>query len=368
MRQFLSHSLWFCWIALVSCSGNPDILPPTNVDRAGHVECQKDARTDRVTAATWNMAIGFDVSDLLFLNLDSLRVIHSRTEKMLGDAVRALPRLRIHLMAQEIASNHPDVVGLQETMHLSRNDTLIADFIDTLQSDLVALGVPYQIFRRPLNEATLHIASPTGGSDTIKMNFHEGQALLVSKRWTVVQEGIIPFRNVIPVNMLGLNTVTDRSAQWAWLRDSSGFQLEVWNTHLEVLNAQIIGQAGEFTSVSDSLRAVMIAKGFSPSGRLFLGDINSVSKTAADSILTQAGWFDSWSETRWGPGFTYGFGSFRDSARVMTSRFDRILSQGTCGVDTAYLRGTKAVVTDSGPLFPSDHAMIVSKLRYGIRP
>jgi len=367
MRHFLS--ILATGAFLLSCSGGSDVLPPSDIDRVGHLTCQQGSRADLVTAGTWNMAIGFEVKDLLFLNLDSVRVIHERATKIFSDARRALPRLRIRLMAEEIAKNRPEVLGLQETMHLAKDDTLIADFLDTLKADLHALGVDdYQILSRPLNEATLHFASPTNGPDSMVMNFHEGQALLVSKRWTVVKDGIIPFRDVIPVNMLGLKTVTDRSAQWAWLRDSSGFQLEVWNTHLEILDSKIIAQASEFTAISDSLRASRIALGFAPSGRLFLGDINSIPGAAADPILTKSGWFDAWSETRWGPGYTYGGGSIRDPARKLSQRLDRILSQGVCTVDTAYLRGDVASVTDSGALFPSDHALIVAKLRYGIRP
>jgi endonuclease/exonuclease/phosphatase family metal-dependent hydrolase len=367
MRRFLS--ILASGAFLISCSGGSDVLPPSEVDRVGRLQCLQGARSDIVTAGTWNMGIGFQVTDLLFLNLDSVRVIHERATKIFADARRALPRMRIRLMAEEIARNRPDVLGLQETMYLAKDDTLIAHFLDTLEADLHTLGVhDYQILSRPLNEATLHFASPTNGPDSMVMKFHEGQALLVSKRWTVVKDGIIPFRDVIPVNMLGLKTVTDRSAQWAWLRDSTGFQLEVWNTHLEILDSKIIAQTNEFLAASDSLRASMIAKGHTPSGRLFLGDINSTPGNVGDPLLAKAGWVDNWSESKWGPGYTYGSGSIRDPARKMSQRLDRILSQGSCKIDTAFLRGDVAVATDSGALFPSDHALIVSRIQYGVRP
>jgi hypothetical protein len=53
---------------------------------------------------------------------------------------------------------------------------------------------------------------------------------------------------------------------------------------------------------------------------------------------------------------------------VLTERLDRILHQGGCGIDTAFVHGNAAFPTDSGPLFPSDHGLVVAKLRYGIRP
>jgi hypothetical protein len=107
--------------------------------------------------------------------------------------------------------------------------------------------------------------------------------------------------------------------------------------------------------------------GFKPSGRLFLGDINSQPGSIASDIFLQAHWKDSWDSTRFGSGPTYGSGSLRDSTRVLTERLDRILDQGGCAVDTAFVHGNTAVATDSGPLFPSDHGVVVAKLRYGIR-
>lgn len=361
-------------VLLASCSDSPDVLPPSTVDRSGYLECQPGSRADLATAASWNMSIGFEVKDLLFLDATKLDVLRSRAEKVFADAARSLPRQRVRLMAQEIAATRPDVVGLQETMHLERNGVLIADFLDSLESDLAALGTNYRLLRRPLNTATLRIApipdesGKSNPADSIIMTFGEGQALLVSNRWTVLEEGLIPFRNVLHVEMAGLNTVTDRSAQWAWLRDSSGFLLEVWNTHLEVLNAQIVAQAGEFKSFADSLRAAKIRQGLAPSGRLFLGDINSEPGKAADTVLANAGWKDSWSTARWGTGNTWGGGGPRDTTRKLSQRIDRVLSQGACAIDTAWLQGDRALATDSGWLFPSDHAMVAATIRFGVRP
>lgn len=362
------------FVLLAACSDSPDILPPSVVDRSGYLECLPGARSDLVTASSWNMSIGFNVKDLLFLDVSKLDVLRSRAEKVFADAAYSLPRQRVRLMAQEIAAARPDVVGLQETMHMERNGVLIADFLDSLESDLASLGTPYRMLRRPLNVATLRIAplpddsGRSNPADSIIMTFGEGQALLVSSRWTVVEEGLIPFRNVIPVEMAGLKTVTDRSAQWAWLRDGSGFQLEVWNTHLEVLNTQIVAQAGEFKGFADSLRAAKIRQGFTPSGRLFLGDINSEPGRAADTILSNAGWRDVWSTARWGTGNTWGGGGPRDTTRKLTQRIDRVLVQGACAIDSAWLQGDRPQPTDSGWLFPSDHAMVAARIRYGIRP
>ena len=355
------------FVLLGACGSDPNVLGSSATRRADPVTCMDSARVDRVFAATWNMAIGFSVSDLFFLNPDSLRVIHLRAQKMHDDAVANLPRERVRLMAQEIARTGPEIVGLQETMRMVWNGELVASFLDTLMSDLQGLGARYTLYASPLNHNTLHIPALPGTADSIVMEFSEGNAILVSNRWTVASSGTIHYRNVIPVDMLGLKTITERAAQWMLLRDTSGFQLEVWNTHLEVLDAQTIGQAGEFTFVADSLRAVQLQAGFSPSGRLFLGDINSLPGSTVDSIYARAGWKDAWDPLRSGPGFTYGSGSLHDTARVLTERLDRVLHQGGCGIDTAFLRGDAAVSTDSGPLFPSDHAMIAARIRYGIR-
>jgi endonuclease/exonuclease/phosphatase family metal-dependent hydrolase len=355
-------------VLLSSCGSSPDVLPSTNTERAQPVTCLESARVDRVDAATWNMAIGFDVSDLLFLNPDSLRVIHERAQKLHDDAVNNLPRERVRLIAQEIARTTPEIVGLQETMRMVWNGTLVASFLDTLMSDLRGMGANYTLVASPLNHNTLRIAPiEAGGGDSIVLEFAEGNAFLVGPRWSIVDTGTIHYRDVIPVDMLGLRTVTDRAAQWAALRDSSGFQLEVWNTHLEVLDAQTIGQAGEFTFFADSLRAALLHKGFSPSGRLFLGDINSLPGSTVDSIFLRGHWNDSWDSTRFGTGYTYGSIGLRDSTHVPTERLDYLFHQGGCGVDTAWVGGITAQATDSGPLFPSDHGVVHARIRYGVR-
>ncbi|HNY31976.1 MAG TPA: hypothetical protein PKO15_13905 [Fibrobacteria bacterium] len=374
MRRFLS--VLAIASILVGCGSESEILPPMQVDRLGRESCKEGSRMDTLVAGSWNLAVGFDVKDLFFLDPDSTAAIYHRAEKIFADARRNLPRERIRLVASEIARSGADVVGLQEVLHLAKGDTLVADFLDTLQADLSALGVKYNAYLRPLNAQTMRMPPPDSVDpsglpvrrDTLVMHFSEGQALLVSDRFLVLEEGIQDFRNVIPVTLPGgVRTTTQRSVQWALLRDRSGFQMEVWNTHLEILQGQITAQTGEFLSLSDSLRATKSGM-FHPSGRLFVGDINNEPGQLSPQMLESSGWMDTWSEVRFGKGFTYGGGSLRDSVKNFYQRIDRVMHQGGCVVDTAWLQGTHASLTDSGWLFPSDHALVLARILYGIRP
>lgn len=374
MRHFLTCMA--ISVVLSGCGADSEIIPPMQVDRVGREACREGTRADSLVAGSWNLAVGFDVKDLFFLDPDSTAAIYRRAEKIFADARRNLPHERIRLVADEIAKSHADVVGLQEVLYLAKGDTLIADFVALLKTQLQARGADYRIYYRPLNVQTMRMPAPdiidSFGvripQDTMVMHFKEGQALLVSSRLQVVDEGILGFRNVIPVTLPGgMHTVTERAVQWALIRNQDGLNVEVWNTHLEILQSQITAQTGEFLSLSDSLRATKVST-FSPSARVFLGDINNQTGEPADVMLHNAGWHDSWDTTRQGAGPTYGGGSLRDSVKNFSQRLDRVLHQGGCSVDSVWLSGTKAAKTDSGWLFPSDHALVLAKIRYGIRP
>jgi endonuclease/exonuclease/phosphatase family metal-dependent hydrolase len=366
MRQILSATILAT--LLWGCGTESDIIPPMQVDRLGRETCKEGTRPDSLVAGSWNLAVGFDVKDLFFLDPDSTAAIYRRAEKIFADARRNQPRERIRLMAREIAASRAEVVGLQEVLYLAKGDSLIANFLDTLRSDLALLGANYKFYLRPLNVQTMRMNPPTPAHDTLVMHFKEGQALLVSDRFDVLQEGVLAYRNVIPVTLPGgVHTVTERAVQWALLRAKDGFQVEVWNTHLEILQAQITAQTGEFLSLSDSLRAAKVAQ-FSPSGRVFLGDINNIPGDASPTMLLNAGWKDTWDESRLGLGYTYGGGSLRDSVKNFHQRIDRVMHQGGCSIDSAWITGNKATLTDSGWLFPSDHVLVLAKIRYGIRP
>lgn len=368
-----SHILLpFASLALfAACSGEGSVRP-SEVELAEPQACLEGAAADSVRAASFNLSIGFKVEDLLFLDMNDDSVVDARARKLLSDARSSLPRERVREAARTIAASSPDVVGLQETLFLAVNDSVEISMLDTLLADLRDLGQDgWTLLRRPLNHVEF-TTTPSDGSAPLHLEFSEGLALLVAPRWNVEEESLFPFRNVLSVDVLGTVQESERAVQYARLSDRSGFALEVWNTHLEVLSTIRQGQAGELGLISDSLRYARQRTGAAPSGRLLLGDLNAEPGVDADSMLLARGWLDAWTLGSGAlPGATCCVGDLHDPASGFAEtgrRIDRVLAQGACSARDAQVLLALPFVTESGDsLFASDHGLVEADLVYGVR-
>ncbi|MCB9497660.1 MAG: hypothetical protein H6686_12310 [Fibrobacteria bacterium] len=355
---------------LLSCGNGPSDVPWRPQTLSGPQTCVEGSRPDTVLAASLNLSIGFRVEDLLFIDQGSDSVVYRRVEGIYADAARSLPRERIRRIAVEIAALRPDLVGLQECLHLERDGKIVMDMLDTLRHDLDSLGLAdYSLHRHALNPVDVVVGRP--GGDSIHVVFHEGLATLVSPRWTVRRDVILPFKSVLSIELIGRRATSERAAQGLLLSAADGFHLESWNTHLEVLPFQRKNQATELVLVADSLRSELAID--PPAGRVLLGDLNSAPGLDADSLLTQAGWKDSWTDAgnrSRGPTCCVSnnrsaTGSYETSGR----RIDYVRHQGACRVDSTSVRLDSWFLTGSGDtLWTSDHGLVLARMIYGVRP
>ena len=357
---------------LGGCGQGPSDIAISPAPLAGPRVCLDSARQDTVLAVSHNLSIGFRVEDLLFINTSVDSVVYQRAERIYSSAARSLPRERIRAVAASIAALRPDLVGLQECLRLERDGIVVMDMLDTLRRDLDSLGLSgWTLHNEPMNRFDMTVRHPRG--DSIVVGFHEGLALLVGPRWTAEHENLFPFESVLSVKILGRRAVSERAAQSMVLRRDDGFRLEAWNTHLEVFAFQRKNQASELAFAVDSLGWVRRAE--PPTARVLFGDLNAEPGLEADAVLRQAGWRDAWEDdpSRTGdPGFTCCVSDPRSSTagyRTGGRRIDRVMHQGGCAVDSARLLLDDWFVTPAGDtLWASDHAMVVARIRYGIRP
>lgn len=359
-------------LALLSgCGQGPSDIAISPAPLAGPRACLDSARQDTVLAISHNLSIGFRVEDLLFINTSVDSVVYQRAERIYSSAARSLPRERIRAIASSIASSRPDVVGLQECLRLERDGIVVMDMLDSLRRDLDSLGMSEWILHRtPLNRFDMTVRHPRG--DSLVVGFHEGLAMLVGPGWTLEHANTFPFESVLSVKILGRRATSERAAQSLVLRRDDGFRLETWNTHLEVFAFQRKNQASELAFAVDSLGWVRRAE--PPTGRVLFGDLNAEPGLEADAVLRQAGWRDAWeddSARRADPGFTCCVTDPRSPGagyRTNGRRIDRVMHQGGCGVDSSRLLLDDWFITPGGDtLWASDHAMVVARIRYGIR-
>lgn len=356
---------------LSGCGQGPSDIEITPAPLAAPRVCLDSARQDTVLAVSHNLSIGFRVEDLLFINTSVDSVVFQRAERIYSSAARSLPRERIRAIAASIAALRPDVVGLQECLRLERDGVVVMDMLDTLRRDLDSLGMSgWILHRNPMNRFDMTVRHPRG--DSLVVGFHEGLATLVGPRWTVDHANLFPYESVLSVKILGRRATSERAAQALVLRRDDGFRLEAWNTHLEVFAFQRKNQASELAFAVDSLG--WVRRNEPPTGRVLFGDLNAEPGLEADAVLRQAGWRDAWEDdpARAGdPGFTCCVTDPRSPKagyRTGGRRIDRVMHQGGCGVDSAKLLLDQWFLTPAGDtLWASDHAMVVARIRYGIR-
>jgi endonuclease/exonuclease/phosphatase family metal-dependent hydrolase len=279
---------------------------------------------------------------------------------------------RAKALAREIADADPTLVGLQEGAIWSTgpiNDPAPAtnvqyDFIDSLRSELAAIGAPYDVVRIQ-KEADLEAPAGAPFFQDIRLQMHD--AILVKSglagEVTLTNDQSANFANKLVITTgLGQQITVDRG----WVSVDAVVNKRAFrfvNTHLEAFHPIIrLQQAGE-------LLAGPI--GAAPGKVVLVGDINSgpdlpvaLNRLAYEALVT-GGMVDAWPIANPGdPGPTAGFSELLDdpSANVLTNRIDMVMFKGDVGVTSVRRYGIDADNRTAGGLWPSDHAAVLGTL------
>ena len=301
--------------------------------------------------------------------------------------------VRSRLLAREIATERPDVVGLQEVaqwrsgpLELDKIGTPNAehvdyDFLATLTADLAAAGADYDVVgvqQESDVEGPAFEGNPFAGTmkdpRDVRLTMRDVMLVRGDHGLKVLDKGGAQYQTRLPVSVGGVPFLFIRGYNWADVKAGS-MTVRVINTHLESASSDIaLGQAME----------LMAGPAKSPHSTVVVCDCNSdpLNHTVKpgetqqhsapyDYITGPGGFTDEW--LRWKPadqGWTSGLSELVNdpTAAGFDHRIDMVFARRAAGgglpVDKGWVTGTK--VSDRDPttgLWPSDHGGVVLRLR-----
>lgn len=364
----------------------------------------------KITAMTRNLYLGADIFRVVeaALNpnpnpdgLDVPRAVATVYQTMLYTNFGA----RAKAIADEIALNKPQVIGLQEVSTFYKQtpsdfqignpvkaSTVVINFFDVLDAELKARGMYYQAFKvtnADVELPMLDTSSPTYLSD-VRMVDHD--YILVRKGTAAAQ---VLEKNYSTNVGLQLGAVYVEFTRGCLAVDVTvkGDAYRFVSTHLEVRSS--VGsvyrfvQSAQMNELLDDLDDLSLEKG--PKPLIMVGDFNS----SPDDVpgyyqhpiygplpyyppylqAVNAGYLDSWLlQSRYDEGYTSGFDEYvSDPTAVLDSRIDLIfLDPYALDLDKVSCDIVGDEVSDMIPnpghsgqyLWPSDHAGVVSKIKF----
>ena len=280
---------------------------------------------------------------------------------------------RAKALAREIADADPTLVGLQEVatwrsgaFNNPAPATIVEyDFLASLQSELAAIGAPYNLVRKQ-QEADLE--SPAGSPyfKDFRLTMHDA---------ILVKAGLgseVALSNTQSANFNNNLTLTTGTGQTitvlrGWVSVDAVVNKRPFrfvNTHLEAFHPGVRAQqAGELVAGGGPV-------GSAPGKVVLVGDMNSDPADSspdniAYNVLIGSGMVDTWPVANPGdPGLTCCFSELLNdaSASVFSSRIDDVLTKGAVGVVSSRIYGTDPDNRAAGGLWPSDHAGVAAAL------
>ena len=362
------------------------------------VRLQGSREPTTVTVMTRNIYLGGDITR-------PIRAAQGRTG---GDALLAFGhanhelreivdrtdfQVRARLLAEEIASTRPDLIGLQEVAtwrsgpleldHLGEPNATVVDY-DYLQLLLAALqdrDAGYQVVQVQQEsdvEAPAFTGDPlTGPADSaedVRLTLSDVILRRTASSVEVSARGGGQYRKRIQLPLGGGSYAFVRGFAWADVT-SGGVRFRFATTHLESQSADVaLAQAGELvsgaTSGSDWPTVIVCDCNSDPDDDAIRpGD--TVARSSAYDLLNGLGFRDQWlnGAAGSGPGFTAAFGELVNdpSAAALRRRLDLVLARDAGRVR---IRARGAAITGAEPtdrdaatgLWPSDHTGVVVQL------
>jgi len=320
--------------------------------------------TAEVTVMTRNMFLGTDLKPILQAPNQAalMQAVAAGWAQVQSNDIPA----RAQAMAREIASDKPDLVGLQEAMVFQTDtppdgpathaETTVYDFVQLLVDELAQSGLEYEA------------VSVFNGTDAeLPAGFPPTQDVRLRDRVVVLARRDGHGRHELEVSnprsgryaaALTVPTVAGPIAQprgWASVDVTmQGSSFRFVTTHLDAFSSQIRNaQATELASIGAA----------SPLPVVLVGDFNSGpgTDTGAYDVLAAGGFADAWTEP---DGLTCCHAvDLHDSDPTLTKRVDLVLIRGAYETKKIAIVGERPNDRTHDGLWPSDHAGLVAKLR-----
>jgi endonuclease/exonuclease/phosphatase family metal-dependent hydrolase len=295
----------------------------------------------------------------LFLGTDLLPLaaaapgapFHSAVAAALAHVEGTGPAARMKLVAREIATAKPDLVGLQEVSVWSTGPIggkprhVAVDYLKTIMSELRRLHAPYRVVAQRLG---LHLEAQATSQE---VEFSDGNVVLARAGVTVSSVHSADFTHLLKITTQALGSVAV-TRSWNELDATvDGARFHLVNAHLEAYSASIrLQQAQEL--VAGPLK--------SKRETILVGDLNSSANlpSAADRppflAIAHAGFKD---ERTSAPNCC-----FKDDLRTgkWDHIVDHIMAKPAVKLARSFLTGSE---TTAAGRHPSDHGGVVSILQ-----
>lgn len=363
-------------ILLPACSDSPvnaDPATPALVAASG-----QQGGPDRLRLMTRNVYLGGDVGPVLQVDFNDIGAVVGAAATVWASVQANDFPSRAEALADEILENDPHMVGLQEavrfvTLNGQFQPTGGFDYVQILQSALVARGLSYNVVVQENTDVVLPIAIDLSvGAITEYLKFTDRIALLVRSDVPVSDLAQGNYQAQLP---LAPGVILKRG----WIRVSSEYgdmPFNLINTHLEV-QALAPVQAGQTAELLGAVAAGLDEVTF------VMGDLNSDAEagpgapswTPTYNEMIAAGFADVW--TRGKADRPGGLTCCHDPNLVnlpgsLDERIDFILVRGAPATPNGNLKGAvnATVVGDqagdigAAGLWPSDHAGIAARVRF----
>lgn len=321
----------------------------------------------------------------LYLGADLTRVLTAANPVVGMAQVAAVveasqPATRMAEVAAEVVAAKPDLVALQEVadwrirgLNPLTGQPLVPpadyDFLALLQQALRAQGSPYHVV---VAQENFDSATQLPPAVQLLATFADRDVILARDGLPVSQlqvlgtaAGHYAAQLSIPVASLGVTLDFDRGWESALVR-TRGKVWRVVNTHPEAYSPADLGLPGGDVNGAQATELVGVLAG-STGPTVVLGDLNSAkgdTSRAGYAVLAAAGFTDTWLAL----GLPDGAATCcRDEALTggaLTERIDHVLARGLVTPTSATHIGVGQEST-TPPLWPSDHAGVVTSLTVG---
>jgi endonuclease/exonuclease/phosphatase family metal-dependent hydrolase len=345
-------------LALMAGVGTTLAAPPTAPDMPGrHVEVMSR-----------NLYLGADLTPLV--RAQSPEDVAAAVQQILGQVIASDPPRRMAWVADEIAAQRPDVVGLQEAalwQIRTPAGEIGYDFVALILDALAAKGLDYRV---AVSQTNFDSAVQLAGAG-LPARFADRDVVLVNAAKSVsalrvLDTGAAHFSSqlVFPT-LLG---PVDFARGYVYVDVKSwGKTWRFVNTHFEaypgfgaVPHDYTSDQAQELLAALPSAMPTVLA-----------GDLNSRRDNpllqGAAVLMDQGGFADAWTELHPGdPGYTCCRAGTLASGDL-NQRIDYVLTRGEV-VATSSARVGVDPVSATAPRWPSDHAGVVAGIAVGSQP
>jgi endonuclease/exonuclease/phosphatase family metal-dependent hydrolase len=328
---------------------------------------REPAAKQRVTVASYNLYLGGDVGSLLAPGIDTLPEFIAAASALWQSVVATNFPERAEAIADLLAEENPDVVGLQEVALWESapfgSATLAPtyDFLALLRAELAARGAPYRVLVTNTNFVSPVVPLPAPIGLNVRLTDRDviiARSDLPKSELKTSNASSRTYTARVPITLpTGASEVV---RGWSTIDiKTAGMKYRFANTHLEA-----------FSDTVRDLQAVQLARVLrrSPHPVVLVGDINADPGTGAARILRKTvGLADAWSK---GKGTPYTAGQddlLRNDPSTLNRRIDFVLyeSDRTPDFDARKARviGEEAGDRTATGLWPSDHAGVVARLR-----